>query len=169
MSELEEFHREKDEFFRHHLQSPLTPAQKRKFTGLNYFPENPELRLRVPLNSGVAHDILEMDTSTGGKQRYRRAGSITFYVEGVEAVLSLYSSDDQDELFLPFRDATSGKESYGSGRYLEAALSQDGMVLVDFNYAYNPYCAYSERWNCPVPPPENWLAVPINAGEKAWH
>ena len=112
--------------------------------------------------------MLEMDTSTGEKQTYVRAGKITFQVEGAAAELYLYSSEDPHQLFLPFRDATSGKETYGAGRYLDVELNEDGTVQVDFNYAYNPYCAYNEDWSCPIPPVANWLEVPIAAGEMAY-
>lgn len=169
MTDLDDFRKEKDEFFREGPHSPLSPEQKRDFKGLNYFHGNPALQLRIPLNTDVAHDVLEMETTSGEVQVYRREGSITFEIEGQNVILYLYSSEGADELFLPFRDATSGKESYGGGRYLEAALSEDGTVLVDFNYAYNPYCAYNEDWSCPLPPVENWLSAPIRAGEKAWH
>jgi uncharacterized protein (DUF1684 family) len=80
---------------------------------------------------------------------------------------ALYESDAGHDLFLPFRDATSGKESYGAGRYLDLHAHRDE-VEIDFNYAYNPYCAYNPEWNCPLPPAENWLQVPIRAGEKAF-
>lgn len=169
MMEIEDSRREKDEFFGSHPRSPLGPEQRRDFRGLQYYPYNPEMRLHLPLNTGMAHDILEMDTTSGDKRTYRREGSITFQVEGQEAVLYLYSSEGSHGLFLPFRDATSGKESYGGGRYLDTMLNADGTVLVDFNYAYNPYCAYNDSWICPIPPAENWLALPIRAGEKAWH
>jgi len=121
------------------------------------------------LNRDVAHDILEMDTTSGDRQLYRREGRVTFEVDGQQAVLYLYRSEGSHGLFLPFRDATSGKESYGGGRYLETVLDNDGTVLIDFNYAYSPYCAYNEDWSCPLPPAENWLTVPIRAGEKTWH
>ena len=110
-----------------------------------------------------------MQTTTGGEQSYRRAGVLRFRVEGRPAQVTLFESPDMHELFLPFRDATCGTESYGAGRYLEVAPpGPDGRVVVDFNYAYNPYCAYNPSWSCPIPPGENWLAVPIRAGEKAF-
>jgi uncharacterized protein (DUF1684 family) len=85
----------------------------------------------------------------------------------VAAQVMLYSSAGSHELFLPFRDTTSGKETYGAGRYLDLHAHGDE-VVVDFNYAYNPNCAYNPDWNCPLPPAENWLKVPIRAGEKAF-
>ena len=79
---------------------------------------------------------------------------------------TLYQARGEDSLFLPFRDALSGKETYGAGRYLDVAPPHSGHVVVDFNYAYNPSCAYDPQFSCPLPPRENWLQVPIRAGEK---
>jgi uncharacterized protein len=171
MSELDEFRAEKDEFFREHPQSPLTSEQRSSFEGLEYFPENSELVVRAELiTDGVDRDEpIVMQTTTGDRQVYRRAGLIELDVGRDRARLTLYASDDMHELFVPFRDATSGKESYGAGRYLEVEPSdRDGRVVVDFNYAYNPYCAYNPDWSCPIPPIENWLSVPIRAGERTF-
>lgn len=166
MSELEEFRRRKDEFFARHPQSPLTPEQRRAFRGLGYFPENRGLVVEAELDTGIEPGEVRMQTTAGGEQVYRRAGRIRFEVEGEPVELTLFASNHQHELFLPFRDATSGRETYGAGRYLEVEPPRGGRVVVDFNYAYNPYCAYNEAWSCPLPPVENWLRVPIRAGEK---
>lgn len=171
MSELEEFRREKDAFFRDDPRSPLAPEQRETFSGLAYFPEDPSLAIEARLeteNVDLAETIT-MQTTTGGEQRYRRAGVIRFEIVGTPARLTLFTSPDTDEWFLPFRDATSGKETYGAGRYLEVdPAGPDGRVLVDLNLAYNPYCAYNPEWSCPIPPGENWLAVPIRAGERSF-
>jgi uncharacterized protein (DUF1684 family) len=169
MSELEAFRADKDEFFRDHPHSPLTMEQRARFRGLSYFPEDPRLVFRLPLETeGVDRDDrILMATTTGGEQEYRRAGVVRFEVDGQPARLTLFSSPDQDELFVPFRDATSGRETYGAGRYLEVEPpSMNGTVELDFNYAYNPYCAYNPDWACPIPPGENWMPVPIRAGER---
>lgn len=167
MTELEEFRRRKDEFFANHPQSPLTPEQRATFTGLGYFPEDRGLVIEAGLGADVDRDEeIVMQTTTGGAQTYRRVGVVRFEVDGVPAQITLFESDVQHELFVPFRDATSGKETYGAGRYLEVERSKGGRVVVDFNYAYSPYCCYNENWSCPLPPRENWLDVPIRAGEK---
>ena len=171
MSELEEFRADKDAFFREDARSPLTHEQRAAFEGLSYYPENDALVVRETLvTDGVdLEGEIVMQTTTGGLQRYRRAGIVRFDVEGVRAKLTLFTSSDTHELFLPFRDATSGKETYGAGRYLEVEPpSLDQIVVVDLNYAYNPYCAYNPDWSCPIPPGENWPAVPIRAGEKSF-
>jgi uncharacterized protein (DUF1684 family) len=171
MSELRDFRADKDAFFREHPQSPLSPEQRESFEHLEYYPENADLVIRAELETdGVDLDAtIVMQTTTGGHQTYRRAGVVRFEVDGKPARVTLFASPDMHELFLPFRDATSGGETYGAGRYLEVEpASLDGRVEIDFNYAYNPYCAYNPNWSCPIPPGENWLSVPIRAGERAF-
>ncbi|OGO28881.1 MAG: hypothetical protein A2W33_01000 [Chloroflexi bacterium RBG_16_52_11] len=167
MSELEAMRAEKDEFFAHHPQSPLTPEQKQTFKGLNYFAENPDLRLEVQVDELPEKERLEMQTSTGDVQRYERFGRFRFMVEGQEAELTIYQSEGG--FFLPFVDSLAGQETYPAGRYLEPEPLPDGRFRVDFNLAYNPYCAYNEMWSCPITPFENRLKVAIRAGEKSFH
>jgi uncharacterized protein (DUF1684 family) len=93
---------------------------------------------------------------------------VRFEIDGEHAELVLLTRQDEQRFFLPFRDATSGRESYGPGRYLDVEPGRDGRVQVDFNLAYNPYCAYNDAFSCPLPPPDNWLRVPIRAGEAAY-
>ena len=90
-------------------------------------------------------------------------------MEGQAQALQVYKSEEQDALFLPFADQTTGSESYGAGRYLDPEEEADGTIPLDFNLAYNPYCAYNEQWSCPLPPRENRLAVRIEAGEMKFH
>lgn len=167
MTELELLRAEKDRFFAMHPHSPLTLEQKRSFECLNYFPENPALRLEVAVEEFAEKDEIEMQTTGGDVQTYARFGKIRFSVDGEEAELTMYASPHG--FFLPFVDELAGKETYGAGRYLEPEMIGDGKFLVDFNLAYNPYCAYNEQWTCPITPRENRLKVPIRAGEKIFH
>lgn len=164
MTELEAFRKQKDEFFAKDRHSPLTAGQKKDFKGLQYFPENPALRLEVKVEELPEKDIIQMQTSTGLVQNYIRYGKFKFNVDGQEAELTLFS--DLNGFFLPFADALAGKATYGAGRYLELEQLLNGRLLVDFNYAYNPYCAYNELFSCPLTPFENRLKIPIRAGEK---
>jgi uncharacterized protein len=164
MSELTDFRREKDEFFGYHPQSPLTPEQKHRFTGLQYFPENEALRLEVQAELLFDQQSMQMQTSTGGVQTYVRHARFKFQVDGQEAELTIYQNENG--YFLPFVDSLAGKETYPAGRYLEPESLPGNRFLVDFNLAYNPYCAYNEMWSCPITPAENRLKVPIRAGEK---
>jgi uncharacterized protein len=167
MSQLNEFRVSKDVFFASHPQSPLTPEQKRDFQGLNYFDENPDLKLEVELEKFPEQKQIVIQTSTGQTQAYTRYGKFKFSVDGQEAELTLYSSEHG--FFLPFADSLAGEETYPAGRYLEPDPLAGDRFLVDFNTAYNPYCAYNEMWSCPLTPPENRLKVPIRAGEKIFH
>jgi uncharacterized protein (DUF1684 family) len=166
VTRLDVFRREKDDFFRHDPNSPLTPEQRLGFTGLRYFPENPALRLTVDVEPFAEAETIRMQTSTGDVQTYERYGRFTFEVDGRPAALTVYRVDGS--YFLPFVDALAGGETYGAGRYLEPEELPDGRLEVDFNYAYNPYCAYNENWSCPIPPAENRLKVPIRAGEMTF-
>ncbi|MFN8413352.1 MAG: DUF1684 domain-containing protein [Anaerolineales bacterium] len=167
MTELEAFRAEKDEFFGHHPQSPLTREQKKDFKGLNYFEENDALRLEVKIEEFEEKQEFMMQTSTGGVQAYKKFGKFNFQVNGQTAELTIYQADYG--FFLPFVDSLAGTETYPAGRYLEPEPLPGGRFFVDFNLAYNPYCAYNEMWSCPITPAENRLKVEVRAGEKLFH
>ena len=164
MTELDMFRAEKDAFFGGNMQSPLTREQRKDFKGLRYFPENEALRLEVKVEEFPDKDQFNMQTSTGDVQVYERFGKFRFDVEGEQAELTIYRS--QHGFFLPFVDSLADVETYPAGRYLEPEPLPGGRFIVDFNYAYNPYCAYNEMWSCPITPAENRLKVAIRAGEK---
>jgi len=164
---LEQFRMEKDEFFAHHPESPLEDEDRRNFRGLSYFPENLTLRLEVQVEESPSKDVISIPTSTEDTQVYSRFGTIMFEVEGQTAKLTIYVN--QSGYFLPFVDSLAGKETYPAGRYVEPKELGGGRFLVDFNLAYNPYCAYADHWSCPLTPFENRLKVPIRAGEKLFH
>jgi uncharacterized protein (DUF1684 family) len=167
MTELDVFRAEKDALFGGHPQSPLTREQRQNFTGLSYFPENEALRLEAVVEEFASKERFEMQTSTGDVQVYERFGTFKFDVDGEQAELTVYRN--QHGFFLPFVDSLAGRETYPAGRYLEPEPLPGGRFLVDFNLAYNPYCAYNEMWSCPITPAENRLKVAIRAGEKLFH
>jgi uncharacterized protein (DUF1684 family) len=167
MVNLHDFRIEKDKFFATHPQSPLTQEQKHAFEGLKYFPENSALRKEVRVEVFPTQETVSIQKSGGESQAYKRYGRFKFDVDGQIAELTLYSS--KDGFFLPFVDSLAGKETYPAGRYIEVEQLPNGKFLVDFNLAYNPYCAYNEKWSCPLTPPENRLKVPIRAGEMIFH
>jgi uncharacterized protein len=167
MTGLDAFRAEKDALFGGDPQSPLTHEQRANFKGLNYFPENDALRLEVKLDEFENRERFEMQTSTGNVQVYEKVGKFTFAVEGEEAELTIYQSGHG--YFLPFVDSLAGTETYPAGRYLEPEPLPGSRFFVDFNLAYNPYCAYNEIWSCPITPAENRLKVAIRAGEKLFH
>src|SRR5829696_8536750 len=164
MSELADFRAEKDEFFREHPQSPLTREQKQAFTGLHYFPENEALRLEVQVERLFDQAPMQMQTSTGGVQAYVRHSRFKFQVEGQDAELTIYQNENG--YFLPFADSLAGTETYPAGRYLEPEPLPGERFLVDFNVAYNPYCAYNVMWTYQITPAENRLIVPNRAVKK---
>jgi uncharacterized protein (DUF1684 family) len=167
MTSLAEFRKMKDDFFAHDGQSPLTPGQKKEFKGLNYFPPNPDLDLIVSIEEFPEKQRIEMQTTTGDIQVYERYGKFSFTFDSQTAELTIYHSNTG--YFLPFVDSLARKETYPAGRYLEPEELGNNRFRVDFNMAYNPYCAYNEYWSCPLTPFENHLKVPIRAGEKLFH
>jgi hypothetical protein len=167
MPSLKTFRAEKDDFYARHPQSPLTAEQKRGFQGLNYFPENPALRLEVDVETSSASENIQIQTTGGQPQTYQRFSRFKFVVDGQPVELTIYKNETG--YFLPFVDSLAGKETYPAGRYLEPEKLHSGKFLVDFNLAYNPYCAYNEQWSCPITPAENRLKVAVRAGEKIFH
>jgi len=167
MSTLSDLRAAKDAFFRS-SQSPLTPQQRKTFNGLAYFDENPALRIATRLQKYPMPDRISMPTSTGHNADFVKYGWVKFDLDGRPRSLQVSKSEDADGLFVPFMDATTGHETYGSGRYLDLYAHADGTLILDFNQGYNPYCAYNDQWSCPLPPVENRLTVRIEAGEKKY-
>jgi hypothetical protein len=167
LTHLDEVRRMKDEFFALDPDSPLTDEQRESFTGLSYFDADPSVHYEVALDRADAGPAEEVQTSDGSIQLMPRAGTLRFSVGGTDVALIAY--DQGHKLFVPFRDATSGNETYGSGRYVDALPLGHDTYELDLNSAYNPYCAYNEEWVCPLPPRENWVEVAIRAGEKTFH
>ena len=170
---LAEHRHDKDTYLTEHPQSPLPPDEREDFDGLEYFPPEPALRFELPLHEHEEKDPITVETTTEGEREYFRWGEFRFAVEGEDVSLQAYkAAPDDDRLWVPFRDATSGEETYGAGRYLDLKAdhhrTDDGTWVLDFNLAYNPFCAYSPRFECPLVPMDNWLDVPIRAGEKTY-
>jgi len=161
----------KDAFFAQHWQSPIPPQDRPRFKGLEYYPPDPSYRFELELHEHPEKQVVRMAYTKGNEQDFLRWGEFRFTIGGREQVLQAYKSNPQEEaLFVPLRDATSGKETYGTGRYLDLEpdrnRTQEGKWILDFNQAYNPWCVYSEAYTCPFVPMENRLEVPIQAGEK---
>lgn len=164
---LAEFRKEKDEAFKNASWSPLTEKQKSTFDGLRYYPENQKLVFRDVLIQPVgAGGTVDIPTSAGDFEGYLRAGIIDLSISGEKHQLHVYKDIDGESYFLPIRDATSGSETYEDGRYVDIEVEKNTIPKLDFNYAYNPYCAYNHNWRCPITPEENSLPVKIEAGEK---
>ena len=175
---LEAWRAARDRLFREHPQSPVPAEERAAFPGLRWFAPDPAYRVAAVLTPG---DGAPLDIDTGGEDgvvHYRRIGSLGFRLHDRECSLTVLALVGYGSgLFVPFRDGTSGAESYGGGRYLvDTVKGTDGgclevttgstRVTIDFNYAYHPSCVYSPRWACPLAPPENRLPVPVRAGER---
>ncbi len=169
------FKEARDRLFRTHLQSPLSGEQRTRFKGLRYFPYDPALSFLLEVDGKVEREVFEIELSTDGRIEIERFGKVHFSWQGLKHSLSLFWIKGYGGgVFLPFKDSSNSQETYGGGRYLldtikHADLGQQGAKLVlDFNFAYNPSCAYNSRWSCPLAPVENSLPVPLYAGERAF-
>lgn len=172
-----EFRQGKDADFKESLDSPIPAPERLGFSGLRYFPPDPALRVEATVESLAGGRPFIMQTSDDDEREYERHALLRFTLDGQEYHLTAYRTPDADEdesLFVPFRDAQAGKETYGAGRYLEVAPphthggDEAPHVILDFNLAYNPYCAYNPGYSCPLPPAENTLPIAIRAGEMAY-
>jgi uncharacterized protein (DUF1684 family) len=163
---------DRDELFAMHPQSPLSTEARESFLGLPYFPYDPAWRFEATVERSEP-DAVHIGHSGAGETAFARFGRIRFRAPEGEAQLSLFwLSGYGGGLFLPFRDATSGTDTYGGGRYLLDTVKgadlghEDDRIVLDFNYSYHPSCVHDDRWSCPLAPPENWLEVEIRAGER---
>ncbi|HLM92104.1 MAG TPA: DUF1684 domain-containing protein [Thermoplasmata archaeon] len=168
-SALEEERRQKDDFMARHPESPFVSARV-PFHELRYFPPDPALRIRARLVRVVTPQEAYLRTNRDGSSVMRYIGDLVFAVGPRELKLRVYHAGEGvgAHVFVPFRDATSGRDSYGPGRYLTLELNPTDSYELDFNRAFNPYCAYTDEFECGFPPAENDLPVPIRAGEKVW-
>jgi len=177
---LARFREARNALFRTHPQSPIEPDERASFQGLRYFDPDPAYRVTARVEAGDGSELVIDTGGEDGAVRYRRAGKLAFQLGDQDCELTMLSLVQYaGGLFVPFRDLTSGRETYGGGRYLfDTAKDTDGLVLeieagspnvvIDFNFAYNASCAYSPRWACPLAPPENHLKVAVRAGELSY-
>jgi hypothetical protein len=149
-------------------ESPLEDSERTRFQGLKYFPPNLAYRLHLRLETAADRDTVVLMDTKGAERVYERLGVLRFRLNDRPQSLSLFREPQHNYLFLPFKDVTSGEETYEVGRYVEPQDVGGEVFLVDFNRAYNPYCAYSHRWACPIPPAENSLDVAVRAGEMKY-
>jgi len=168
---VKDWRKERDVFFKSHQRSPLTPDQKIHFKGLSYYPFEPKFVFSGPiqryvLNINNPQYYATFLTNKGTSKRYIRYGRFHFRIDGKDCSLEVFKSILSDNLFLPFKDKTNGKETYEAGRYIETEILPGYQMLLDFNMGYFPSCAYNDKFVCALPPNENSLNVEIRAGEK---
>ena len=163
----------RDDLFRDHPQSALDAAQKAAFTGLPYYDYDPAFRVVAPINRDVEPLTHAGDIGEDGNIAYHRFGRVSFDLPTGSGELSLFwITGYGGGVFLPFRDATNRHTTYGAGRYLYDTIKGADLgtttseIILDFNFAYHPSCAYNPRWVCPLAPQENWLDLPVPVGEQ---
>ncbi len=170
---LVEMRIEKNEEFSDSSRSPLPVEKIKDFEGLNYFFPFPEMRFKTPFIAEAGSDTVSLVKKKGQIVNYLRRGLVKFQWNDKVHSLEVFGPVDTsngDYLWLPFFDANSGKDVYPGGRYLDITVDEEGLVNLDFNYAYNPLCDYNpERYNCTLPPAENTLPFAVNAGEKTFN
>ena len=149
-------------------ETPLLPDSADAFDGLPYFAYDPAFAGPAALVPSLVRDTVTFPTTTGELQRYVSAGDLVFEAGGVQRRLEAFETvgGPEPQLFVPFRDATSGRETYGGGRYLTLDLQPTGRYALDLNRAYHPYCVYNPSYSCPLPPAENTLELAVTAGER---
>ena len=160
---------DKDRYMRESPESPVPEAERAGFPPLPYFPIDPEYQVPASLTVAPGNDVLELPTSTGQRRKMRKIGSLRFSLKGQPLALSAFvdaGTNDVRHLFVPFGDLTNGTETYPGGRYLDLDRTATGFYDLDFNRAYHPFCVFNAAYDCPYPPRENRLSVPVRAGER---
>jgi uncharacterized protein (DUF1684 family) len=167
----------REQYKKDFLTDPRSPLKEEDLKYLDFFPELSSAVVKAEFNKTPAEEPFEMPTYSGVTRTYRRYGTIYFTWGPFNSSLALYENMTnrsnpvyQDHLFLPFKDNTNGETTYGGGRYLDLskADAEDGEIIIDFNKCYNPWCAYSDGFNCPIPPMDNHLPYAVEAGEKMY-
>ncbi len=171
--EIEKFQAELNEEFKNPDESPLPKKERKRFKGHNFFDINQSFRVTAEFIKADEPETFQMKTSTSRLPTYDKYGFAKFTLDGKEYQLTIYQNHQIREteeyknyLFLPFTDLTNGEETYGGGRYIDLTIPSGKEIVIDFNKAYSPLCAYNYAYSCPIPPAENDLAIRIEAGVK---
>ncbi|MCU0471432.1 MAG: DUF1684 domain-containing protein [Arcicella sp.] len=162
---IQDLRNQKDTFLKTDKESPIT--NKAVFKGLKYFEINPSFKVNGTLDKFSSDQTTNISMTGGGAEEYEAYGNVSFEVEGVKYSLKIFKTPEGN-LFLPFKDLTTNKETYGAGRYLDFGVNdvKNNQLVIDFNKAYQPYCAYNEAFTCPITPAENFINAAIKAGER---
>jgi uncharacterized protein len=173
---IEKDRKMKDEEMKTDAHSPIPEDERANFMQLNYYKPDIEYRKEATFKRFDQAQRFLMKTTTDRLPEYSLYGVVTFMHNGKEFSLNVYQNIDlvkkpgyEKHLFVPFNDETNGDETYGGGRFLDVYETGENFLVIDFNLAYNPYCAYNHKYSCPIPPEANNLRVKIKAGEKKWH
>jgi uncharacterized protein len=169
LDQIAAWHAEKDRFMRESPESPVPAERRASFPPLPYFPTDPEYRVPASLQPAPPGAAVEMPTSTGQRRQMRHVGTLSFTLKGQPLSLGAFVEADDNSnrrLFVPFGDLTNGVETYPGGRYLDLERTASGVYDLDFNRAYHPFCLFNPTYDCPYPPPQSRLKIPIRAGER---
>ena len=176
VQDFKKYRLEENKRFQDSAHSPLHKDSINEFHGLEFFPLNETFIVRAKYKMNKKRKKFKMVTSTSRLPHYRDYATLTFWVDGKTYVLHAYQNveyakkkDYENDLFIPFNDHTNGIATYGGGRYLDIIIPEGDAVILNFNMTYNPYCAYNDRYSCPIPPDENKLEIAIDAGVKKYH
>jgi uncharacterized protein (DUF1684 family) len=171
IDEINKAREDKDGFMLNSKNSPFSSSNE-PFEGLNYFPPDPNYRIQASITPVSNREVISLNTNDGSTQSYIKYAWAEFDLDNLHnklLIMEVMEGSDRGSLFLAFADRTSAEETYGAGRYLDVAkVPGAGTITLDFNNAYNPYCAYTDKYTCPFPPKENILKVAIRAGEKTY-
>lgn len=175
IASIKDFQYEMNAEFADEEESPLTEQGLKDFTELDFFTIDSTYKVIAKFELEKNPSLFEMPTTTERKPIYKTFGTATFELEGKELILHIYQNQDlikkpdyTNHLFIPFTDQTNSSESYGGGRYIDVEIPEGDTIVIDFNRSYNPYCAYNDKYSCPIPPKENDLAIEIKAGVKTY-
>ena len=164
------YREQKDDNFRKSIKSPI--KDKDNFGGLTYFPYSDRYRVNAFVTFTNDTQLVSIPRTDGKRSFYNAFAKASFKIDGQLQTLLMYRYPDDIQnkpmLFIPFFDASNGNDTYSGGRYLDVELKNNKSIIIDFNYAYNPFCVYNYQYTCPIPPAENKLTVPILAGEKVF-
>ena len=170
-----EFQRDLNSEFKDASKSPLKKKERRSFKGLDFFKFDSAYVIQATFKSTPDEKSFKMKTTTDRLPEYVKYGEITFNLKNESYQLNVYRDQElmneegfEDYLFLPFLDDTNGDESYGGGRYIDLKIPDGDQMTIDFNKAYNPYCAYDEKYSCPIVPRENYIDIEVRAGVKSF-
>ncbi|WP_299277575.1 DUF1684 domain-containing protein [uncultured Psychroserpens sp.] len=170
-----EFQKEINAEYKDATTSPLKEKDRKNFKGLDFFKFDSTFVVKANFKRTPNENVFKMKTTTSRLPEYVKYGVVSFELHDKSYQLNIYQNQDlikeegyEDYLFLPFLDNTNGGESYGGGRYIDLKIPDGNSILIDFNKAYNPYCAYNERYSCPIVPRENYLDLEIKAGVKTF-
>lgn len=169
------FQKEQNAKFKDATTSPLKDKDQKAFEALDFFKFDSTYIVTAKFKRTPNEKVFKMKTTTNRKPEYVKYGELSFVLKGKSFILNIYQNQGlikeegyEDYLFLPFLDETNGLESYGGGRYIDARIPKGNTMVIDFNKAYNPYCAYNDKYSCPIVPRKNYLKTRVEAGVKAF-